>query len=697
MTVSIRLRSGAWLAVVLVVSACAGGAPSVEPPPPGEPPQGSAVSPTSVTAGGGNGSLGTVSSSSTVVFPPVVPPLEVGGDPGGMFVDVSAGFGYSCGLREGGGVECWEWGGASVPSDWWEIVLRNWSEDPVDAEVPGGVFSLVSAGFGYACGLRPSGVLVCWGRNRDVVGSPPGGVFTEVSVGLEHACAVRVDEKVVCWGSTGWREPVDFPPEGVFVDFALANGFGCGVRAGGSVECWGGGYTDYCRGPCGELPLPEGEFQSVHAWDGDNHVCGLRTDRSVECWRNILEDNNYSYLSPPEGEFASVFFVGSVPCGLRPSGEAECWSDDRVWSHPEPGDHPNAVYGEGNACGYYYRARLCWESGAGSPEEVTGIVEGSNYYCGLRPGGEAVCDYFDDYFVRDGREPHRHPQGESPVEPPEGPFAVLASSGNFVCGLRSGGAVECWGMNTYGQSSPPEGRFTQVKVGWDTFACGLRPSGELECWGYGGRRSKIVPPRGPLTGVHAGWGGLQVRRDTSAFSERADWGYSCGLRPDQSVECWGDDAAGHERYGEWGIVLEDTAIRVHHPEGEFTEIGVGKHEACGLRPTGVVECWGAAWMNPEDWSWSPAYDVRSGEGGGYAALSVGGDYSCALLKDSGAVDCWSTDRSETYQLAGPYTAVSAGYGHQCGVLATGDVHCWEGENPQEQRWEEITIPAEEAN
>ncbi len=629
----------------------------------------------------------------------VAPPTEFGGDLGGVFVDVSAGLGYSCGLREGGGVECWEWGrdwgGSSLWADWWKRFPRSWG-DPVGAAVPEGVFSSVSAGFGNACGLRPSGVLVCWGRNRDVVVSPPGGVFTEVSVGFEHACAVRVDKKVVCWGSTGWREPVDFPPEGVFVDFALANGFGCGVRAGGSVECWGGGYTDYCKGPCGELPLPEGDFVSVHAWWGDNHICGLRTDRSVECWRSILEDNNYSYLSPPEGEFVSVFFVPNA-CGLRPSGEVECWSDDRVWPQPEPEDYRSAVYGEGNACGYHYGARLCWESGAGSPEEVTGIVKGSNYYCGLRPGGEAVCDYFDDYFVRDGREPHRHPQGESPVEPPEGPFAVLSSSGNFVCGLRPGGVVECWGMNTYGQSFPPEGRFTQVKVGWDTFACGLRPSGELECWGYGGRRSKIVPPRGPITGVHAGWGGLEVRLDPEGHKSRwGDWGYSCGLRPDQSVECWGDDA-GRERYGDRGIVLEDTAIRVHHPEGEFTEIGVGKHEACGLRPTGAVECWGAAWMKPEDWTWSPAYDIRGSEGEGYEALSVGGEYSCALLKDSGAVDCWSTDRSETYRLAGPYTAVSAGYNHQCGVLTTGDIHCWEGKNSAERWWGEITFPAEETN
>ncbi len=602
----------------------------------------------------------------------VAPPTELGGDLGGVFVDVSAGLGYSCGLREGGGVECWEWGrdwgGSSLWADWWKRVFNRWSDDPVDAVVPEGVFVSVSAGFGNACGLRPSGVLVCWGRNRDVVVSPPGGVFTEVSVGFEHACAVRVDEEVVCWGSTGWRQPVDFPPEGVFLDFALANTFGCGVRVGGSVECWGDGYTYHgytATGErvAGELSFPEGEFESVHTRLGGSDVCGLRTDGSVECWGNFIEVDVYNpYLSPPEGVFASVFFVGRIPCGLRPSGEAECWSTDgSSWSHPAPGDFPysDAVFGEGNACGYHYGARYCWKSGDASSEEVTGIVGGLNYFCGLRPGGEAVCDYFDDAFNPNGEYSFpRFPQGESPVETPEGPFTVLTSS-------------------------------------WD-FVCGLRPTGVVECWGYGGRRSKIVPPRGPLTGVHAGWGGHEViftpERDEGRWG---DWGYSCGLRPDQSVECWGDDE-GYERYGEWGIVLEDTAIRVHHPEGEFTEVGVGRQEACGLRPTGVVECWGAAWMKPEDWTWSPAYDIRRGEGGGYAALSVGGDYSCALLKDSGAMDCWSTDRSETYQLAGPYTAVSAGYNHQCGVLTTGDIHCWEGKNSEERWWGEITFPSEEA-
>ena len=114
MTINIRQRSGAGLLVVLVASACAGGPPVVEPPgvSPVELPRVSAVEPLGVsevsptsTAAVGVGSSPGIVSSSTVVSPPVSSPSELEGGLGGVFVDVSAGFGYSCGLRMGG------WGG----------------------------------------------------------------------------------------------------------------------------------------------------------------------------------------------------------------------------------------------------------------------------------------------------------------------------------------------------------------------------------------------------------------------------------------------------------------------------------------------------------------------------------------------------------------------------------------------------------
>ncbi len=737
MTVNIRRRSGACLVVVLVLSACAGGAPSVEPPPLGEPPQGSAVSPTSVTAGGGNDSSVTVSSSSTVVgevpwsapsvpvgaaTSVVVPPTEFGGDLGGVFVDVSAGLGYSCGLREGGGVECWDldWRG-SLPKQWWERVVGAWSFDFVDSVPPGGVFTEVSVGWRNACGLRLSGRLECWGANRTAVVYPPSGVFSGVSVGLEHACGVRPGGRLECWGDSGRRRPAGLPPDGVFLDFALGRSFGCGIRADYSLECWGPYYTHEVRGS--GVPrvgvMPEGKFASLHA-EGF-YICGLRLEGSVECWGSGRDpaQSRVRYLLPPSGEFASILGVNEyegAACGRRPTGEVECWREGRD-GEPDswvvPAEHEAVPPREGGVCGAGFTGRrICFESGGetGSPAEVKGIVSYAafqysfdvddiyvyynfEYLCGLRPGGEVVCGYFgyvceglpeasggdcrlfgdQDYpeFLEHLWRDSPSMRDTPPFPPaPAGVFTVLKAGLGFFCGLRPGGEAACWGRegSRFGLLSPPSGVFTKIDTS-DHFACGLRPQGELECWGSSENQSKILPPKEEFTDVHAGWSGLEVRSQTGTFSSSRDWGFSCGLLTGDGVDCWGEDR------------LSGVA-----PEGGFTQIGAGKEEFCGLRPSGVIECWGSG---PES---TPEGELHDAGGEGYKALSVGGESTCGLTR-GGSVNCWTHDGRLVYQKEGPYTSISAGFAHQCGVLATGDIHCWETRSTNPANWQEITYPA----
>ena len=171
---------------------------TVEPPvagSAGEPLDGGTGSGTGEGADGGGAPEGGAGAPAPGA--PVVPEGEteepgVGGTNDGsqeVFVNVSAGFRYSCGLREGGSVECWEWGSHPFGEHWWGIQQDSWSDDPVLVLPPAGLFTAVSAGWGNACGLRPGGWLECWGPNRSEVVSPPAGSFTGVSMGLEHACA----------------------------------------------------------------------------------------------------------------------------------------------------------------------------------------------------------------------------------------------------------------------------------------------------------------------------------------------------------------------------------------------------------------------------------------------------------------------------------------------------------------------------
>ena len=81
------------------------------------------------------------------------------------------------------------------------------------------------------------------------------------------------------------------------------------------------------------------------------------------------------------------------------------------------------------------------------------------------------------------------------LTPPAGTFTrISARSEDHICGLRTDGAVACWGNNGDGQSTPPAGTFTQVCVG-RRHTCGLRTDGTAVCWGDNSH-GQSSPPAG---------------------------------------------------------------------------------------------------------------------------------------------------------------------------------------------------------
>ncbi|HUG40844.1 MAG TPA: hypothetical protein VMM12_10175 [Longimicrobiales bacterium] len=154
---------------------------------------------------------------------PEASPAPVAG--GLVLIDVSAGWRHSCAVDAGGRPYCW---GAGATG---ELGTGRHYEEDVPAEVapaavpsPDQTYVAISAGVGYTCGLRHQGEAMCWGRGAEgqlgngelwiyhylpqLVLREPGrrfvhnsGPFARVDAGAtEHVCGVTVDGKVLCWG-----------------------------------------------------------------------------------------------------------------------------------------------------------------------------------------------------------------------------------------------------------------------------------------------------------------------------------------------------------------------------------------------------------------------------------------------------------------------------------------------------------------
>ncbi len=642
--------------------------------------------------------------------PPTTPPaiLEIPDPPQAAvprgFAAVSAGWGYTCGLHNGGAAECWRWGenGTEHSKDYYppittpydffnfegekQVLELTWDHSPQASQPPKGIFTTISAGRDSACGLRPGGLIECWGNNKALT-NPPEGNFAAINAGIEHACALRPNGQTECWGTSTTRGNEATPPKGKYIDLTTGDIFACSLRQQDSTaECWGTGFTeDY--GSFGRGVIPPGAFANIDAGGGD--VCGQRENGSIECWANLSPDYDpypaipdyHPYLTPPKGEFTTFNVTDGIGCGMRPSGEHECWGiNGRIFPIP-PGDYLTVQRGGfASGCGSLRGGGVeCWNMtdwtvGDELPETrrineslFVKLAVSDSHICGLSPSGSVEC--------WSGRDDH------PVVETPGGVFVDITSGQDYACGLRPDWTVTCWGSEYYGRATPPAGAFSKVSAS-DYYACGLRLSGEIQCWGEVFSQSKILPPTEPLTSVSAGWGGYRFLygtmlstppNNTRYLADIAhDWGYTCGLRPDRTVRCWGDpgeEVVRHQPY--WPEILDP-------PKREFLEIETGRLHACGLRVDGKIECWGNGLSTNYDYTRAGVYpdELRTSGPQTYTALSVGGTYTCGLRSD-GAIECWDDEGTAFFQQTGPFTAVSAGYDHQCGLHTTGNIHCWE--------------------
>ena len=277
------------------------------------------------------------------------------------FVEISAGFGHSCGRTQNGAVYCW--GDNSVG----QLGDGTTTDRPVPTLVAGGIrFVEISAGTFHSCGRAQNGGVYCWGRNdygqlgdgtyadRGAPTLVTGGLsFVEISAGFEDSCGRTQSGAVYCWGRNDFGELGDgtttehATPTLVtgglsFLEISAGGVHSCGRTQNGAVYCWGvnifGELGDGTTAIHRTIPtLVTGGLSFLEISAGGNHSCGRTQNGAVYCWgRNDegeLGDGTYAYRAVPTLVTGGLSFLeisasGNHSCARTQNGAVYCWGEN---------------------------------------------------------------------------------------------------------------------------------------------------------------------------------------------------------------------------------------------------------------------------------------------------------------------------------------------------------------------------------
>jgi alpha-tubulin suppressor-like RCC1 family protein len=342
---------------------------------------------------------------------------------------IAAGSAHTCAVTEQGRVKCWGWNSArQLGSTQLRVGLDVWPY-VVDVDDLTGV-SAITAGDAHTCALTLAGEVKCWGYNADgqlgttTVSELRSGVVPPVAAtgltepitkvtagGGRHTCALSTSGLVRCWGFNrdGQVGNGSLPLFGFFATsvriatdvVGLSSGVtaisagvnhSCAPMREGDVKCWGSnsfgklgdGRSTNRHAPVIVQGLP-GKISGIAT--GREHSCALVLNGEVACWGS----NDYGQLGSAvvgwraltpvvvrglTDEIAEIACGGNHTCARTKKYAVLCWGDNRY-----------GQLGDGTAV----NERASPAGVAGLAEETLQIVAGANHTCALTAQGDVTC------------------------------------------------------------------------------------------------------------------------------------------------------------------------------------------------------------------------------------------------------------------------------------------------------------------
>lgn len=528
--------------------------------------------------------------------------------------------------------------------------------------------STVTGGLYHTCALRSGGIVDCWGRN----------IYGEVGNGTS---ANAISSPVRVSGAQTWQ--------GV----GAGGLHTCGFTSAGTAYCWGrNGNGQLGNGTTIDATSPVAvsggrTYQRISG--GSFHTCAVTTGGRAYCWGSNLNgklgDGTTTASSTPDSVATSLFFqaIGAGDqhtCGLTTTGGVYCW-----------GDNFDGQLGNGTNTDNSLPVLV----GSG----YTALAVGGYHACALTTTGSVNCWGYG-VFGQLGNNAFN--SSNSPVLVAGSlTFSSIAAGRYTTCGV-AGGVTYCWGDNFDGEvgdnttihralPTAVSGGVAFQSLGLGGFhSCGVQTTtGNSYCWGWNGF--------GQLGdgGGYEQTGPVVVSGLTSVAKISTGNEHTCAVTTGGSPYCWGWNAFG--QLGDGSFTDRGSAALVSGGlVGNFTQIAAGQEHSCTLRTSdGVTYCWGDnsdGQLGDGTSSTSELPVMVTGNPSPFTAISVGDWHSCGLGQN-GLVYCWgdnvdgqlgngsTTDAMNPVQISSALTfkQVSAGGALTCALTTTNLAYCW-GDN-----------------
>jgi alpha-tubulin suppressor-like RCC1 family protein len=333
----------------------------------------------------------------------------------------------------------------------------------------------------------------------------------------------------------------------------------CSINSNNRLYCWGSnsstqlGQGSKAKFSYGTRPYPVKGLKAVPVGvsNGYSSACSLLVTGSISCWG---KNSSGALGAANNGGFArsAQSAASLIAPWLTPSNEATgashfCFRDNNSTVKCQGANNLGQL-GNGTNANSSTATQVAGITAVSEATRATRVASGANHSCALMDNNNVKC-WGVNNFRQLGTPTNAVPSSNIPVDVPGLPNNItqLASMADHSCGIHSGGAVSCWGANSYGQ------------LGDGT----------------------VAPFKGAVDVAGLGADARQISAGVS---------HTCALIAGGGVKCWGSNEFG--QLGNGNATTSSKPVSVIGLSRPASEVSAGGYHSCARLDNNEIYCWG---------------------------------------------------------------------------------------------------------